>query len=123
MVVLARHIDVGDQAGCFGETRGCEESAMPVLRKLWLISGRAQPGRRARIQERRSRGLSSVKGTDCSMRAKYSSSSVSARARVALGAPQFTDAMASSTAMKARAILAAYSVEVMGVVPLDEFRN
>ncbi len=67
----------------------------------------ARPGRRARIQERRSRGLSSVKGTACSTRAKYSSSSFSACARVAIGAPQFTDAIASSTAMKARAIFCA----------------
>ena len=80
----------------------------------------ARPGRRARIQERRSRGLSSVKGTACSTRAKYSSSSFSACARVAIGAPQFTDAIASSTAMKARAILAAYWVEVIGVARLDE---
>ena len=65
----------------------------------------ARSARRARIQARRSRGLSSVKGTACSTRAKYSSSSFSACARVAIGAPQFTDAIASSTTMKARAIL------------------
>ena len=78
----------------------------------------ARPGRRARIQERRSRGLSSVKETACSTRAKYSSSSFSACARVAIGAPQFTDAIASSTAMKARAILAAYWVKAIGVARL-----
>ena len=83
----------------------------------------ARPGRRARIQERRSRGLSSVKGTACSTRAKYSSSSFSACARVAIGAPQFTDAIASSTAMKARAILAAYWVKAIGVARLDQFRD
>jgi len=44
-------------------------------------------------------------------------------ARVATGAPQFTDAIATSTAMKARAILAAYWVKVIGVAPLDEFRD
>src|SRR5262249_41048076 len=81
----------------------------------------ARPGGRARIQKRRSRGLSAVKGTACSTRAKYSSSSFSASARVTIGAPQFTDAIASSAAMKVRAILAVYWVEVIGVAPLEEF--
>src|SRR6478609_1838387 len=77
-----------------------------------------RPSRRARIQERRSRGFSSVRGTACSTRAKYSSCSFSACARVAIGAPQFTDAIASSTTMKARAILAAYWVKAIGVARL-----
>src|SRR5262249_23870964 len=81
----------------------------------------ARPGRRARIQKRRSRGLTAVKGTACSTRAKYSSSSFSASARVTIGAPQFTDAIASSAAMKVRAILAVDWVEAIGVAPREVF--
>jgi hypothetical protein len=54
---------------------------------------------------------------------KYSSSGFSTCARVAIGAAQFTDPIASSTAMKARAVLAAYWVNAIGVARLDEFRN
>src|SRR5262249_41996482 len=84
------------------------------------VLGPVRPGRRTPIQERRSRGLSSVKGIACSTRAKYSSSTFSAARGSQFGAPQFTDAIASSAAMKVRAILAAYWVEVIGVAPLDE---
>ena len=49
---------------------------------------------------------------------KYSLSSFSACAGLRSGAPQFTDAIASSTTMKARAILAAYWVKAIGVARL-----
>src|SRR5215471_73033 len=87
------------------------------------VLGPVCPGHRIRIQGRRSRGLSSVKGTACSTRAKYSASSFSACARVATGAPQFTDPIATSTTMKARVIVVVYWVKVIGVAPLDEFRD
>jgi hypothetical protein len=43
--------------------------------------------------------------------------------QVAIGAPQFADAIASSTAMKVRAILVPYCVKAIGVARLDEFRD
>ena len=43
--------------------------------------------------------------------------------QVAIGDRQFADAIASSTAMKARAILVPYWVNAIGVARLDEFRN
>ena len=112
---------VRNSAGVGKNVAGLCPDCARMAQNVSRMAGR--PGRRARIQERRSRGLSLVKGTACSTRAKYSSSSFSACARVAIGAPQFTDAIASSTAMKARAILAAYWVKAIGVARLDEFRD
>jgi hypothetical protein len=43
--------------------------------------------------------------------------------QIAIGASQFADAIASSTAMKARAILVPHWVKAIGVARLDEFHD
>jgi hypothetical protein len=73
-------------------------------------------GRRARIEERRSRFLG--QGTNLFDESKNIRRAVS---QVAIDARQFADAIAGSTA--ARVILVPYWVKAIGVARLDEFRD
>src|SRR5262249_50052318 len=158
-----RYVDVGDQAGRFIKTRGCEEFGRrwkgldgigqrrhdpfngPAKESIifkdktqLLFHAPTMPLPRVRPHSGLERTATGVvmhvdtgqtppqpSRTDQGARAgaKYSSSSLSACARVTIGAPQFTDAIASSAAMKVRAILAAYWVAVIGVAPFDAFRD
>jgi len=111
----------GHPCGLWRNSAGVGKNVAGFVRTVLGLPKRFADGRAARSP--RSDSGASVQGVVCSMRAKYSSSSFSACARVAIGAPQFTDAIASSTAMKARAILAAYWVKAIGVARLDEFRD